>query len=352
MASHEVTLVARTPNLATAPTFTEICGIKWSALSYENEAGAPGRIDVGAPVWHLPADAKARLRDLIAAPCELWINRDATRVAAGPITSWTIQGGTITLYAPGLLGYLNYWAWDEDTTYTGIDQALIAAALINNRQALSYGSFGLDACGITATGVVRDLKLLAREGRNVLTVLQQMGARENGFELSVDPSSRAVTVHTPRRGVDRSGDIFLDRRNIASPEFFASVAPEQIASDVLGTSSSADGGALTSAAATSSVRTTFGRAQVARTWPDIKLQATLDDHTTRVAEDLSTMRVSVSPKLVPVIGVDVTDFDAGDQITYSYDAGLGTITSVKRIRTKQVRISGQKAKEELAVRFV
>ncbi len=132
---------------------------------------------------------------------------------------------------------------------------------------------------------------------------------------------------------------------------FASVAPGQIATDVLGTSSSAGGGALVASAENATARTTFGRAQVAKAWPDVSVQVTLDDHASRVAEDLSTMRLSVSPRLVPVDGADATDFDAGDQVTYDYDAGLGQITVAQRVRTKRVAVS-EKGREELSVRFV
>lgn len=158
-------------------------------------------------------------------------------------------------------------------------------------------------------------------------------------------------MHTPRRGIDRTGEIFLDRRNIGTPAVFASVAPGQIATDVLGSSSSADGAALTATAENTTARTTFGRAQVARSWQDVKVQATLDDHVARVADDLSTMRLSVEPRLIPVEGADVTDFDAGDLVTYDYDAGLGTITATQRVRQKQVSVS-RTGREELAVRFV
>lgn len=352
MARYEAVLVARIPNEIGDPTLTEVCGLKWSGLSYEDDAGGIGRIDIGVPMRDLPADAKTRLRDMIAYPSELWIHRDGIRVAAGPLTSWNIQGRTITLYAPSLLGYLNYWVWTDDTVYEADDQATIVAAIIDTKQNLTYGSFGLSTAGLTATGVTRDLTLQAREQRNVLKVVQEMGARENGYDLAVDPATRAVMLYTPRRGVDRSGDIFLDRRNIASPEAFASVAPGQVATDVYGASSSADGAALTSHAENPTVRTTFGRADVGGSWHDIKIQSTLDDHTARMASDLSTMRVSVSPRLVPVEGAGVADFDAGDLVTYSYDAGLGTLVSVQRVRTKQVSVSGARAKEQIAVRFI
>lgn len=351
MASYEVVLVSRTPASSGDPAFVEVCAIKYTGLSYEDEAGAPGRLDVGVQLSTLPEAAKARLRDLIAYPCEVWIHRDAERVFAGPLTSWAIQGRAITLYGPGLLGYLPYWIIDEDQTFDGDDQATIVADLIDLFQARSYGSFGLDTGGLSPTGVTRDLTLLGREGRGCLAVVQGMGERENGFELSIDHASRAVTMWTPRRGIDRSDEIYLDRRNIGSPEVFASVAPGQIATDILGTSSSSDGAALTSSSSNTTARTTFGRAQVARSWQDVSAQTTLNDHTSRVADDLSAMRLSVSPRLVPVEGAGPTDFDAGDLVTYDYDAGLGQITTTQRVRTKRVAVS-DKGREELSVRFI
>lgn len=353
MPHYEVTLVARAPASTGDPDFTEVCGLKWSALAYEDVAGEPGRIDVGAPVRHLPEAAKNRLRDLIALPCELWIHRDGVRMAAGPLTAWTIQGQTITFYAPGLLGYLRYWIWDTDQTYATVDQATIVADLIDTMQSRTYGSFGLDTSTLTATGVTRDLTLRATEPRNLADLIPQMGDRDNGFQLSVDPETRQVLMHTPRKGTDRTQNIFFDRRNIGTPEVFASVAPGQVATDILGVSASTTpGSGLTSTAANTAARITFGRAQLSQSWSDITVQATLDDHTARLADDYQAMRLSLSPQLVPVSGVDVTDFDTGDTVIYSYDAGLGLITSTQRVQTKQVSLQGQRAKEQLAVRFV
>lgn len=350
MATWEAALVARTPSETSGPTFTEVCGLKWTGLSYEDVAGDPGRIDIGVPIRHLPTAAKTRLRDLELYPCELWLHRDGVRKAAGPLMSYTIQGDTLTAYGTGLLGYLGYWPWDIDQTYTGADQATIVAGLIDTMQARTYGSFGIDTSHLAATEVYRDLKLLASEGRNVLDIVVGMGDRDNGYQLTIDPQTRAVEMHTPRQGVDRSGDVYLDQRNVASPEVFVSVAPGQIASEVLGVSSGAAAGeSLTSSASNPTLRATFGRAGIARSWPDIKVQATLDDHVARVAEDYATARTSVSPDLAVVTGASIEDFDAGDIITYSFDDGLGLRVITPRVRTKKVTAS--KGREALSVRF-
>lgn len=350
-ATYTVSFVSRTPNSGASPTLSEVEGIKWTGLSYEEDLAEGGRIDVAARVDSLADDIKTRLRNPLATPNEIWVTRDDERVAAGPLTSYTIQGPTITLYAPGLKSYLAYMLRDTDYAANGVDQALIVKALIDEYQAQSYGHFGLDTTGMVATGITRDLTLPGREGKQLASVIKTMGERENGFDISVDPESRRVTLHHPRRGTDLSTEVFLDRRNVTDPRLSVNVGPGMVASDVLATSSSADGAALTATAGTASVRTAFGRVMLAKAWTDISLQATLEDHADRFASDVATAVISLDEQeLLPVEGAGIDDFNVGDIVTYDYDAGLGAQTITPRVRTKRVMV--RKGREELAVRFV
>src|SRR5437868_4736511 len=122
MPTYEATLVARTPAASGQPTLVDIAPIRFMSLAWSDELEGPGRIDLSASVDDLTADAKARLVALDLYPCEIHVWRDGTRVAAGPITSWTLQSRTITMYAPGLLYYLEYMRVTADTTFTNQPQ--------------------------------------------------------------------------------------------------------------------------------------------------------------------------------------------------------------------------------------
>src|SRR4051812_29180562 len=108
MPNYEVVLVARTPASSGQPTLVDVAPVRTTSLAWSEELEGPGRIDVSVSVDALADDAKARLVAMDQYPCELHVWRDGTRVAVGPVTSWTLQNRTLTIYAPGLPYYLDY----------------------------------------------------------------------------------------------------------------------------------------------------------------------------------------------------------------------------------------------------
>lgn len=336
-ATYEATLVAVTPASATAPTYSEVCGIPWTALTLVEEAGGEGLATISAPVDKIDADGKARLRDLTATPCELWVRRtDGTTspiVHAGPITGVALNDRVITLTAPGLLAYLRYWIRDTDYNASLVDQATIVKALVDTWQALPFGNDGIITAGLTATGVVRDLNLVGIEGKNIAAVVGEMGQRSNGFDLTVNPTTRALTMWSPRKGDDRSASVILDQRSIGSPNLSWSVAPGVVGSEALALSSSALGGVLSSTQSNTTLRSTFGRSYVTDSFQDVSNQTTLDDHARRMLITAGSQSLTAAPTLLPVSGFAYGDFATGDLIAYDYDAGLGRQTATLRIAT-------------------
>ena len=82
------------------------------------------------------------------------------------------------------------------------------------------------------SGVTRDATYLAKELHPILKRVQEMGQRINGFDVDVDPASRALQLWFPTRGVDRStGEdaIVFDTRNITSASTMFSVSPQHVA---------------------------------------------------------------------------------------------------------------------------
>lgn len=354
--TYEASLVSVTPQPAGQPTFTEVCALTWTALTLLDELGAPGSCTLTGQVDKIEPVGKARLLNLALTPCELWVRRTvqvnggiptSSIVFAGQVTGWRISNRSITLVAPGLLAYLQYWLADVNvlTTLNGsaateyafssIDQAVIVQRLADAWQAQAYGHDGIVTTGLTATGVTRDLTLSARDGKYIMPVITEMGVRNNGFDLTVDPSTRRLTMWSPRKGTDRTGTVFLDRRSIGVPDLSCTVAPGAIGSEVFASSNSTQGATLTSIATNATLRATFGRSYVSKSYQDISLQATLDDYASRQAVDMGTLMFTAAPELLPVTGFSYSDFDTGDLITYDFDAGLGQQTFTVRIASKQ-----------------
>lgn len=333
MTTFDVILVRRTPQSATSPTLAPIGQIKWTNLTVTRECGAAGSLDVSATVDSLDSSAKQSLIDLGSSPCELWCYRDADLIHAGPLTNYRVQGRDIQFTGFGLLAYVGYMIRDSAYTAAGVDQATIVKALIDDYQAQTYGNFGLVTSTLTATGVTRDLNLLAADLKHLDQVIAEMGARANGYDLDVDMATREVSMHSPRQGTDKSATVIIDGRSIGEPSYSQSVGPGLIASDVAVTSSSALGGNLTAAAADTGLRTSFGRAMLASSFSDVSVQATLNDHATRLIDDYSSALHEVTPGLLSVPGFSYGDVEPGDQVQYSYDCGLGTQTFTLRVKT-------------------
>jgi hypothetical protein len=352
--SFDATIVGVTMQAAGPPTLTELCGWQATSLTLIEELDGPGMCTTSTLVDTIEPSAKARLIDLAAAPCELWVRKtvgDTAVVHSGPITGWQIVGKTITLTSPGLLTHLGYAIRDTDYTANSIDQATIVRTLIDDWQALPYANRGLyTTTGLTPTGVTRDLTLSARDGTPILPTILTMGGRTNGFDLTADPATRQVTIWSPRRGNNLTANTILDARSIGSPQINVTVAPGTIGSEVFASSSSTTGVTLTTTRSDTDRRQLFGRAYLTTSYQDISLQATLDGHADRTLIDSSTQVATLSPELLPVAGFAHGDIHPGDLITYDYDAGLGQMTFTARLST--VELSLDSGREMLRVGIV
>lgn len=350
MVTYDVLLVRRVQASGTAPTFTALSPIKYTALTVMREIGAPGMLDVTSTVDALDATAKAALLDLSATPCEVWCYRDGELIHAGPLTNYRIRGRAIAFSSPGLLAYVSYMVRTTAYTASATDQATIVKALIDAHQALTYGNFGLDTSSLTATGVTRDLALNASDLKHLDAVIAEMGGRANGFDLEVDPATRDLLMHSPRQGADVSATVIIDGRSIDQPQYGQSVGPGQIASDVVVSSGSATGVTLTSSASDAGVRATFGRAMLTASFSDVSVQATLDEHATRLRDDNNQPLHTIATNLLAVPNFEYGDFGPGDIVTYEYDAGLGLQSFTPRVR--RLAVSMNAGTERFTVEFV
>lgn len=349
MALYEATFVARIPQQTDSPQFVELGQLKHTSISWTQDLTGD-RVDVAVKIPSLTDEIKDRLLELDRTPNELWLHRDGSRVFCGPITSYSVQKQTITMYAPGVADYLRAMVWSDAYSATDGDQALIVRDLIDQYQAFDYGNFGIDTTGLTATGVTRDLNLLATEPRALDSIFTEMGNRDNGFDLAVDYEDRRIVMHHPRRGTDLSDIRILDRRNLTDAQLRISVAPGVFAPRIVATSSSPTGGALTSTAVDTTAEARFGRMMLAASFSNIERQATLDDHASKLVGTMASPAFVVAPTLVPVADLDVGDIGPGDTVTYDFDLGLGAQSFARRIKTVNVTI--RKAKERMGVTFL
>jgi hypothetical protein len=349
VATYSVSLVRRIPASGTTPTLTELGPIKWTDLTVTQECGAPSSMSVTASVDNLDSGVKAALVNLVTSPCELRCYRDASLIHAGHLAGIRIQGRSIQFDSVGLLGYLAAMIRDIDYSATATDQATIVQVLVGTFQALTYGNYGLDTSTLTATGVTRDLNLKGSDLSHLDNVIAEMGKRDNGFDLEVDPSTRQMLMYSPRKGSDLSASIIIDQRSIGDPQYTQTVTLGQVASDVVVSSNSTGGVTLTSSAANTTARASFGRAMMSTSFQDVSRQTTLDEHASRFVTDNSTPLHAITPGLLAVPGFQFGDFHTGDIVKYEYDAGLGL--QAFSLRVKTITVAMGSGVERMSVGF-
>lgn len=355
MAVFEVVLVARVPVIASTPTLTVVNRLVVETISYTEELNRPGTATLGCPIQSLTSDVKARLVDLAATPSEVWIYADSTLSWAGEVQTLSIDGQTVQLNCIGLLGYTFRMGVTSDLTYTGIDQFTIGKGLVDHWQALNYGNYGIDTSTVGTSGVTRDRVYLRNELHNIGQRLAELGAVSNGFDISVNPSTRKLVLTNPTAGTDLSASIFLDERNIDSASIAVSIAPGDLVSDIsaTGTSTTTSGvnSTLYSARSTSAVQTAYGRSWASQNFDGVSVQATLDGHADALLSARATQLLQPGVTVVPRVGMDVGSFHAGDTVTYSYDAGLGLQAATLRVAKLTVNVDSD-GKQRLKVEFI
>lgn len=339
--AYELVCVGRIPQTSGAPTFLQIDPIDWTGLSYVDELSKPQQLNAGVSISSLTEPVLQRLRDLSDLATELWLYRQGRLVFAGPLLGWQVQGETLTLNASGLLSYLKMMVVDSDQVFSQVDQISIATKLVDQWQSLDYGNFGIDTTGIPPSGVLRDATYLQKELHNVYQRVTELGARENGFDISVDPQSRKLRLTYPLQGVDRStGEdaIVFDARNVTSPNIICSSAPGDVASESYGTGTSSGSDTIYTVESNLELRARYGRSAYAANYDGVSEQSTLDDHAEGALEARSEALLIPGPDTRVTPDADLSQYDVGDTVNYQLHEQL-SIQGAFRIRKRTVTVS-------------
>jgi hypothetical protein len=346
--AYELLMMARIPQQSGPPTFLPIDPIDWTGLSYVDELSKPQQLTAGCTLSNLTDPVKDHLRDMAHQPTELWLYRAGKLVFAGPLFTWQIQQESLTLQASGILGYLQLMRVDTDTVFANADQFSIVTGLINNWENSAYGNFGLDTTSVGTSGVLRDATYLAKEDNFVSQRVAELGKRDNGFDISVDPLTRKLQLWYPQQGIDRSSGedaIVFDERCITNANVMCSAAPGDVASDAFGVGTNNTGAnPTTSTKWDDDLRVRYGRSAVSQTFDGVSEQATLDAHTQALLDARGNALMIPGPDARVTPDTDPSLYDVGDTVFYR----LNSLVSVQggfrvRKRTVTVQKTGQES---------
>lgn len=184
-------------------TLTKTVLAEWAPFDYqwEDAYNAPGTLT-----------ATIRLDDWLADPAigplrtAVQLIDEATNVVAftGPI--WTakvdLTRRLVQVAAAGWGSVLRRRVNRSDLTYSGVDQAAIAAGLVTEaqRDTVAGGSnhrdLHISVAGVGTTGVTRTRSYPAAERKNIGAALEELAAVDNGFRFSITDTITSGTAFT------------------------------------------------------------------------------------------------------------------------------------------------------------
>lgn len=350
---YDLVVMARVPQQSSAPLFLDVDPIEWTQLSYTNELSAPSELQAGCQISSLTPVLIERFRNLATNPVELWLYRNGRLVFSGPLRGGQVNGEQLTLTAKGVLDYLKHMFVTQDLTYKTVDQHTIVKNLVDHWQNLDYGNFGIDTSSISASGVTRDVTYLKNELHNIAQRVEDLSKAAQGFDLEVDPETRALLLWHPTKGLDRStGEdaVVFDSRNITSSSVMFSASVTDIATEAFGTGTAAVGdGPKYSSASNTELRSKYGRTGVTGTWSEVADQTSLDNHVQALVDARTEALVVPGPEARETPDSDITTYSVGDTILYQPNELL-MVSAPFRIRKQTVRVAGS-GRETVSLEF-
>lgn len=359
MAFYEVAAYARDQQSGSAPTFTELGRIitlggessgASGGLAWSRELCSEGFITVATRPEDIPTAMKSRLVDMKNNPMELGLFRDGVLRQRGPIVSWQIEGNTLVLQARGIPYYLRYMVIVADVSYNQ-DQALIVKSLIDTFQARSYGNYGIVTTSLTSHGVTRERDYKRSELINIAQEIHALGEADDGYDVDINYTTRALTLHNPQKGVDRTGEVILDARGLVNPNFSYSLAAGTFASSAAGVGRTKDNKPVFSWEEHTATRESFGLSFVTTNVFGVATIPEIISYTTQAATLAKNPYFVPSKEYISVIGASIDDFDVGDTIDFVYDPGFGEITLQQDVKNINISVSPD-GNEKLTVEFV
>lgn len=352
--SYELVLVARVPQRIGPPALIDVDRVEWLSLSWGETLSRPPTLDATVKITTLSGAVRQRLRPNPGPqPTELWLHRNGRLVFAGPLMTWSATADVLTLRSVGLLGYLGYMAVITDLTYAQVDQHLIAKALVDHHQGLTYGHFGIDTGAVTPSGVLRDASYPRDELHHIGQRVEELGKRQGGFDVEVDPTTRRLQLWCPLKGVDRSaGDdaVVFDTRNITDTTVSCSMAPGDVASDALGVGTGSDTYKVFATAFDVELRAQFGRCAVTATFDGVSEPGTVFAHVQGMLDARRGPLLIPGPRVRNAPDADVSTYGVGDTVAYVLHEGLD-VRGAFRLRKRTVTVEADGA-ENITPEFV
>ena len=339
---YELVMVARIPASTGPPALVEVDSVRWRSLNWSSTLSKPQALTAQVKEATLPEAVAQRLRGPDRLATEFKLLRDGQTVFAGPLRTWRKQGEIVTIDADGLASYLQGMIVTSDLRYDQVDQHLIVKDLVDRWQSyFAYTHAGIDTSAITPSGRLRDGSYAYREIHVLSRRIEELGAREDGFDYDIDPTTRQLQLWYPQKGIDRSSGadaVIFDDHNVDSLDVMCSVSSDDVATYAFGAgSSSATDGTLWSAYYSEEAAAAYGGFALTQSWSDVSEQSTLNDHTLALLRAHKSALFVPGPKARVTADADLTSYDVGDTVGFE-SSGLLAVRGAYRIRKRSVQV--------------
>lgn len=181
-------------------------------ITYGYRLNRPGPVK-----FRLSLDHELTTRANVGDETEAVVTRNGAVVWRGPI--WTVdeqdqkEERYVEFEGLSLEAYLFGMHVTSTLEYSQVDQFDILRGLVDHHQGKPGGDFGIDTSQDTLSGVLRDRTYHGYELKNIADAAVQLAEVENGFDFDIDPATRALRCHYPKRG-SRKPDLIWDERTI------------------------------------------------------------------------------------------------------------------------------------------
>lgn len=278
-------------------------------------------------------------------PCKrgLYVIRNGLVVWAGIIWGARLDNGNVEVAARGLWSYFSQRLILTTTTFTGVDQLVIARTLIDNAQDAPGGSIGITT-GSETCGVLRDRTYIGYECKPVAEAIEQLSATQGGFDFEIltERSGSTFTntfkLHYPKQG--RRTPIVWDVGTHCDASSWQ-VDGDRIGNFMRGLGAGDGDQMLISDASNPNVLSEYPRYDDTVSYRDVSVPATLAGY----AELWRTRRqyplVMPSITLRPTVDSGVGSFVCGDEVRLQGTDGWATLDGAFTIASFEVAVSDE-----------
>lgn len=278
-----------------------------TSASYSHVLNEPGECQVTVKLTQPPRKAAVLRQAHRPGRSTIVVARDGVLVWGGLLWRSTpdFDADTVTLTAAGWHSYFRRRVIDDDLDFEQVDQATIAADLIDHAQGSFWDAVRVDTSMVEPTGVLRDRHYVGDEYKPIAEAVEQLSQVLDGFDFRFETARDSDGIFTrflvdyPATGRPMGLVLVLGNQ-------LSSLSVDEDASTLATVAYGVGRDALRAVWHTPSLRGVYPRLDAVVSHTDVTRTSTLDDHVRRRLrrgrEPVRIPNLTLDPDLQPPLG--------------------------------------------------